>query len=65
VDTYLNQTPPDNKKAVFQSMDFSVLPPVTDQWAKLSDAADQEFQKVVLGSETATKALNNLQTKFE
>ncbi|MDR0922616.1 MAG: sugar ABC transporter substrate-binding protein [Lactobacillales bacterium] len=65
LDTYLKQTPPENRQAVFNSLDYLILPPVTDNWAKLSDAADQEFQNVLLGKETAKEALEKLQKQFE
>lgn len=63
--TYLEQTPPESRDAVFNSLDYLVLPPVSDNWAKISDATDQEFQKVLLGEESAKEALDNLQSQFE
>jgi multiple sugar transport system substrate-binding protein len=65
LDAYLSQTPPGNRQAVFDSLDYLVLPPVTDNWAKLSSDADAEFQKVLLGDETPQEALDILQAKYE
>jgi multiple sugar transport system substrate-binding protein len=65
LDAYLSQTPPENRQAVFDSLDHLVLPPVTDNWAKLSSDADAEFQKVLLGDETPQEALDILQAKYE
>lgn len=61
---YLEQTPPENRKAVFESLDYLILPPVDADWSKVSDSADKEFQKVLLGDETAQTALDNLQAEF-
>ncbi|OJG72846.1 hypothetical protein RV11_GL002420 [Enterococcus phoeniculicola] len=61
---YLEQTPPENRKVVFDSLDYLILPPVDASWSKISDSADKEFQKVLLGSETAKDALDNLQEEF-
>lgn len=61
---YLDQTPPENRQAVFDSLDNLVLPPVSSDWAKISDAADKEFQNVLLGSETAQEALDKLQNDY-
>lgn len=62
---YLKQTPPENRQAVFDSLAYLVLPPVSKKWSKLSDAADQEFQNVLLGDTTPEKALATLQKEFE
>lgn len=61
---YLEQTPPENRKAVFDSLDYLILPPVDAEWSKVSDSADKEFQKVLLEDESAKEALDNLQTEF-
>lgn len=61
---YLEQTPPENRKAVFESLDYLILPPVDAEWSKVSDGADKEFQKVLLGEETAKEALDKLQSEF-
>ncbi|MDR1567176.1 MAG: sugar ABC transporter substrate-binding protein [Streptococcaceae bacterium] len=62
---YLEQTPPSNREAVFKSLDYLVLPPATEDWAKLSATADQEFEKVVLGKASAKEALDSLQKQFQ
>lgn len=62
---YLEATPPANRKAVFESLDSLVLPPVSNNWQKMSEAADQEFQKVLLGQETPKEALDNLEKEFK
>ncbi|EGO7906759.1 sugar ABC transporter substrate-binding protein [Enterococcus faecalis] len=61
---YLEQTPPENRKAVFESLDYLILPPVDSDWSKVSDTADKEFQKVLLNEESAQEALDKLQNEF-
>ena len=65
LDEYLKQTPPANREAVFKSLEYMVLPPVSDNWQKLSDASDAEFQKVLINQETPKQALDNLQNQFK
>ncbi|MFP3155963.1 sugar ABC transporter substrate-binding protein [Lachnospiraceae bacterium ZAX-1] len=65
LDSYLKQTSPSNRQAVFNSLNYLILPPVSDNWAKLSDTADQEFQNVLLGKETAKEVLERLQEQFQ
>lgn len=62
---YLKQTPPANREAVFKSLEYMVLPPVSDNWQKLSTATDAEFQKVLINQETPKQALDNLQNQFK
>ncbi|MFI3622627.1 ABC transporter substrate-binding protein [Vagococcus fluvialis] len=62
---YLEKGNPENREAVFKSLDYLTLPPVDPEWSKVSDEADKEFQKVLLGTETAKEALDNLQNKFK
>ena len=62
---YLEQENPENRQAVFESLDYLTLPPVDAEWSKISDAADKEFQKVLLGNESPKEALDNLQGKFK
>lgn len=65
LDEYLKQTPPANREAVFKSLEYIVLPPVSDNWQKLSVATDAEFQKVLIDQETPKHALDNLQNQFK
>lgn len=65
IDKYNKSIPLENNNAIFESLNYLVLPPASDNWSKLSDAANQEFQKVVLGQESAKDALDNLQRRFQ
>lgn len=65
LDEYLKQTPSANREAVFKSLEYMVLPPVSDNWQKLSVATNAEFQKVLIDQETPKQALDNLQNQFK
>ncbi|MBC8929958.1 extracellular solute-binding protein, partial [Escherichia coli] len=49
---YLDATPPDNREAVFESLQYMVLPPVVKDWNKISDYTNSEFEKVLNGDST-------------
>ncbi|WP_099224575.1 ABC transporter substrate-binding protein [Listeria costaricensis] len=61
---YLEMTPPENREAVFESLDYAVLPPVVPDWSKISDYTDSEFEKVLNGKETPKEALDNCQNEI-
>lgn len=52
---YLDATPPDNREAVFESLQYMVLPPVVKDWNKISDYTNSEFEKVLNGDSTQKK----------
>lgn len=60
---YLDLTPPTNRQVVFDSLDYLILPPAVDSWAKISDMTDVELEKVLLGEKTAEEALKHLQNE--
>lgn len=58
-DTYLKQTPPANRKAVFDALDAIALPPVVDtQQAKMQDIVTEALEKAASGQATAQEALD-------
>ncbi|WP_416828411.1 ABC transporter substrate-binding protein [Ectobacillus polymachus] len=62
---YFEKTPPANKKAVFEALNSLVLPPVVENWSKISDATDKEFQKALNGEETSKQALETLNSEYK
>ncbi|HPO26312.1 MAG TPA: sugar ABC transporter substrate-binding protein [Petrotogaceae bacterium] len=48
---------PANKKAIFESLSYSSLPPVIKGWSALSDIVNKELSDVALGNKTAQDAL--------
>ncbi|MFB1081605.1 sugar ABC transporter substrate-binding protein [Jeotgalibacillus sp. JSM ZJ347] len=62
---YLEQTPPENREAVFEALDSLVLPPVVENWSQISDVTDQEFEKAMNGDKSTEDVLKTLQTEYE
>ncbi|MBP3040311.1 sugar ABC transporter substrate-binding protein [Bacillaceae bacterium Marseille-Q3522] len=62
---YLETTPPENKQAVFEALDSLVLPPVVDNWSKISDTTDKEFQKALNGDKTPEQVLETLDAEYK
>ncbi|NGP46424.1 sugar ABC transporter substrate-binding protein [Bacillaceae bacterium SIJ1] len=61
---YLEQTPPENREAVFEALDTLVLPPIVNNWSQISDVTDQEFEKALLGEKTPEEVLDTLESEF-
>jgi len=55
---YLEQTPPDNREAVFEALDDIVVPPVIEQQAAMQDAVGQQLERAVLGEVSVQEALD-------
>ncbi|MFC4557294.1 ABC transporter substrate-binding protein [Virgibacillus kekensis] len=62
---YLEQTPPENREAVFEALDTLVLPPAVENWSKISDVTNQEFEKALNGDKTTEEVLETLQSEYE
>ncbi len=56
--TYLDVTPPDNRQAVFDSLDSVVVPPVIERQQELQDIVTLYLQKAVLGELSVEDALD-------
>ncbi|KGX90822.1 ABC transporter substrate-binding protein [Pontibacillus marinus] len=65
VQDYLEQTPPESRQVVFDALDSLVVPPVIEEWNKLTDAFSKELDLVKLGDKTPEEALNDLQPKVQ
>ncbi len=65
VQDYLEQTPPESRQVVFDALDSLVVPPVIEDWNKLTDAFSKELDLVKLGDKTPEEALNDLQPKVQ
>lgn len=57
-DTYLEQAPPANRQAVFDSLDEVVVPPVIADQAQLQDAVDQALEQAKLGQIDSQTAID-------
>jgi multiple sugar transport system substrate-binding protein len=63
--SYLEITPPDNRKAVFESLDYLVMPPVIEDYALMSDIITQKLAAAAEGTITAQEALDQAQAECE
>ena len=65
LDMYLQKTPPENKEAVFESLNHLVTPPVVEQNAEMTDILNQYLQKAKEGAATPAEALESAQKELE
>lgn len=65
VDGYLAQTPPDNRAAVFESLNYSIVPPVVERQNEMQDAVNQLLDRVKLGELTPEEALSQAKVQIE
>lgn len=63
--SYLEITPPDNREAVFESLDYLVMPPVIEDYALMSDIITQKLAAAAEGTITAQEALDQAQAECE
>jgi len=59
--SYLEITPPDNREAVFDSLNYLVMPPVIEDYALMSDIIGQYLSAAADGTMTVEDALNAAQ----
>ena len=62
---YLEITPPDNRKAVFESLNYLVMPPVIEDYALMSDIIGQKLAAAAEGTITVQEALDQAQAECE
>jgi len=55
---YLAMTPPDNREAVFQSLEAPVPPPTIARQSEMQDIFDELFNAVIAGELDPETALN-------
>ncbi len=60
---YLEITPPDNREAVFDSLNYLVMPPVIEDYALMSDIITQKLAAAAEGSITVQEALDQAQAE--
>ena len=65
LESYLNMTPPENREAVFESLNYSVTPPVVVQQAEMSSIIDSYLGQIVSGKLSASDAMNACQKELE
>ena len=63
--SYLEITPPENREAVFESLNYLVMPPVIEDYALMSDIIGQYLAAAADGTMTVEDALNAAQADCE
>lgn len=63
--SYLEVTPPNNRKAVFDSLNYLVMPPVIEDYALMSDIIGQKLAAASEGKMTVQQALDEAQAECE
>lgn len=62
---YLTQTPPANRQAVFDSLEFAIVPPVIERQNEMQDAVNKLLEQVSLGQLTPQEALDQAKVEIE
>lgn len=62
---YLSQSPPDNRKAVFDALSDIVTPPVIEQQQQMQDIVTQALEKARLGQLSVEEALNEAASQVD
>ncbi len=65
LETYVATTPPENRQAVFESLNHIVTPPVVTDFARMADIVNLELEAARDGSKTARQALGDAQERLE
>lgn len=65
LNSYLEVTPPNNKQAVFTSLDYLAVPPIIEDYSIMSDIITEELSKAASGKITVEDALNQAQEECE
>ena len=63
--SYLDITPPENRQAVFDSLDYLVVPPAIEDYALMSDIIGECLSAAANGSMTVQEALDQAQAQCE
>lgn len=62
---YLSQTPPDNRQAVIDSLQYAVVPPVIVRQSEMQDGINKLLDQVMLDQLTPQEALDQAKTLIE
>ncbi len=65
IESYLSITPPENRKAVFASLDYLVTPPVSIQQAEMTAIIQSHLDMILSGKQSAKTALDACQKELE
>ena len=62
---YLALSPPDNRAAVFDSLEFAIVPPVIERQNEMQDTVNNLIEQVKLGQLTPQEALDQAKADIE
>lgn len=62
---YISQTPPDNREAVFESLNYLVTPPVIENIGEMTDIINRYLEEARYGEKTPEEALNAAQKELD
>lgn len=65
INQYKSKTPPSNRVAVFESLDYLVTPPVIEQFQEFQDIVNVHLQSAQMKSATVEEALSSCQKELE
>ena len=65
MDLYMETTPPDNKAAVFDSLEYVVSQPMIVGFSQMCSILDVELQAAAAGAKTPQQALDDAQAQLE
>lgn len=65
VEGYLEQSPPDNREAVFESLEYAIVPPVIERQSEMQDIVNNLLEQVKLGQLTPQEALDQAKAQIE
>lgn len=64
-DSYLAQSPPDNRQAVLDSLNFAIVPPVIERQGEFQDGVNGLIERAKLGELSAAEALSQAKAVIE
>jgi multiple sugar transport system substrate-binding protein len=64
-EAYLKITPPANRKAVFDSLEYLITPPVIEQFSEMNDILSKHLAAAAQGAKTPEQALDDAQQDLE
>ena len=62
---YIEMTPPANRKAVFDSMDYAAAPPALEEQGAVVEIVDNVLSTLETNDMTAQEALDEIQAQLE
>lgn len=65
LDAYLTITPPENKQAVFTSLDYLTVPPIIEDYSMMSDIITEKLKEAASGKISVQEALDQAQAECE